>query len=364
MTAAPEGVELLTNPPYPPGAQIAVETTTAPAVKTGKPPAASEPRRRIKAVHAETVALSTDLDVSTVLQRVGRACVEHLVRNEDAALSGSAEGIHQMRVAVRRLRAIQSAFGPLLPKRHRRRASAGLRWFADILGEARNLDVFAETLLEPARAALPAASEFERLARAVAERRKAAQAAVTEAILSPHYTGAVLDLLRWFDARGWEAEGETDELRQPIGVVAPVLLERRRYKAKKRAKHFAKQSAPARHQLRIALKKLRYTAEALGSLYDPPAVEIFVHRLKKLQDDLGDANDLQVGRHIVAALARSQAEAPSDTEARDGLGAGATGIALAGRRVLAWHRRRLAGNESATAHQLLQLIETEPFWRT
>lgn len=346
----------------PEGAPIAVETTTAPAVNNGEPPVRAKPRRRMKAVHAEPLHLSADLDVSAALQRIGRACVEHMIRNEEAALTGNAEGIHQMRVAVRRLRAVQSAFAPLLARRHRRRASDGLRWFADILGEARNLDVFSDTLLEPARAALPPASEFERLARGVAARRQAAHAAAVEAILSPRYTGAVLDLLRWFDRRGWEAGEDTEELRQPISDVAPVLLERCRYKVKRRAGHFARQSPHARHRLRIALKKLRYTTEALAPLYDHDDTHIFVQRLKRLQDDLGSANDLHVGQTIVTALARAAA---TPTAAAAGVPQrGSTGIALAGRRVLAWHKRRLAANAAQVRQDLEELLETRPFWRT
>ena len=53
----------------------------------------------------------------------------------------------------------------------RRSASNELRWIAEALSEARNLDVFASSVLAPARAALPAASEFERLAMAIDRRR-------------------------------------------------------------------------------------------------------------------------------------------------------------------------------------------------
>jgi CHAD domain-containing protein len=107
-----------------------------------------------------------------------------LVRNEESALFGNAEGIHQMRVAERRLRAIPSAFAPVLPKKARRWASSELRWLADVLGEARNIDVFSASLLQPPRASLPGTSGIKRLAIATGNRRKAAHAAVTEAISS------------------------------------------------------------------------------------------------------------------------------------------------------------------------------------
>ncbi|HYM74313.1 MAG TPA: CHAD domain-containing protein [Stellaceae bacterium] len=327
------------------------------------------PGRAAHAVHAKPPGLAPGLSVNAALQRIGRACLLHLVRNENGALAGDAEAIHQMRVAVRRLRAALSAAAPLLPKKQRRWAADELRWFADTLGEVRNLDVFLGTLLPSAREDMPQASEFERLALAVGRRRQAAQEAAVAAILSPRYTSAVLDLLRWFDGCGWGAEAEAEALDQPIDEVAPLLLERCRRQVRRRAKHFARQTPAQRHRLRIALKKLRYAVEAFGELYDRAEIHLFVQRLKRLQDELGDANDLRIGRAIVAALVKPPLAKPLLTKpslakpALSGPRKGATGIALAGRRLIAWHKRHLAENEEGLRHHLREMIETEPFWR-
>jgi CHAD domain-containing protein len=299
-------------------------------------------------VHAAPLDLHPELSAEAALQRIGRACLDHMLRNEDAALAGDPEGIHQMRVAVRRLRAILSTFAPLLPRDQRRWASDELRWLADSLGETRNLDVFAADLLRPAREALPPASEFERLAAAVERRRCAAHKDAVKAISSTRYTEAVLALLRWFDGCEWRAEGDAARLGQPVGQIAPLLLERCRRQALKRARHFADQSPAKRHRLRIALKKLRYAVELLGSLYDPADTKQFTQRLKRLQEDLGAINDVRVGRAIVASLARP--------------GAKETGIAHAGRRILAWHKRRLAHNEPRLREHLDELVKADRFW--
>jgi CHAD domain-containing protein len=306
---------------------------------------AASKSRTGKPVHAKPLRLCPELSGEAVLQRVGRACLEHLLRNKESALSGDTEGIHQMRVAVRRLRAILSAFAPALPKKARRWASSELRWFADVLGEARNIDVFSASLLQPARAALPRTGGFKRLAMATRSRRKAAHAAVVEAINSTRYKESVLAMLRWFDEREWHARGELDELQRPIGELAPILLDRCRHQAKKHGKHFARQSAKQRHLLRIALKKFRYAAELLGSLYDPAETQHFVKRLVRLQDDLGDINDVRVGRDIVAMETGRNA-----------------GMNHAGHRVLAWHKRRLADVEPQLRDHLHKLLKAEPFW--
>ena len=101
--------------------------------------------------------------------------------------------------------------------------------------------------------------------------------------------------------------------------------------------------------MRIALKKLRYGAELLASLYENRAVERFVKRLKRLQDDLGQANDIRVGHDILAGLTRS--------------GAGNGAIAQAGQRVLDWHQHRLVHREPKLRKHLRRLFDTEPFWR-
>jgi inorganic triphosphatase YgiF len=299
-----------------------------------------------KAAHAEPVELHAGLTGDAVLRRVGRTSLDQLMRNEDAVIAGDPEGIHQMRVAVRRLRAILSSFAPLLPDAQGRWASRELRWFGDVLGDARNLDVFADGLLRPALEALPAASEFGRLAQATGRRRRKAHAAVIGSISSTHYTETLLALLRWLDGGDWHLAA-AEALHEPIELLAPVLLDRCRAQAQKRAKHFARQSAKKRHKLRIALKKFRYAAELFAPLYSPAEAKVFIQRLKRLQDDLGDANDVRVARDIVDSLAP---------------GRRSTGIVHAGHRVLAWHKHRLAKNEPQLHQHLDELLAAAPFW--
>ncbi len=302
----------------------------------------------VAAVHAAPVDLQAELSGEAALRRIGQAGLGHLLDNEAAVVAGDAEGVHQMRVAVRRLRAVLSTFAPVLPEPSRRWASNRLRWFGSMLGDARNLDVFVTDLLPPARAALPEASEFERLSRAAERHRQAAHAAAAKAIASSHYTEGVLTLMRWFDGDDWRG-GADGALREPIAALAPMLLDRCRAKTEKRARHFAGQSAERRHRLRIALKKLRYAAELFAGIHDLDAAKLFIQRLKKLQDDLGDANDVSTARDIVDELAPG--------------GKRVTGVAHAGRRVIKWHEHRVAENEPELRRHLEQLLDAEPFWQ-
>src|SRR5947209_3540460 len=69
------------------------------------------------AVHAEPLVLDPEMTVEAALQKIGRSCLAQLLRNEPAVLSARPEGVHQMRVAVRRLRSAVSSLKRFAPQR-------------------------------------------------------------------------------------------------------------------------------------------------------------------------------------------------------------------------------------------------------
>ncbi len=222
-----------------------------------------------------------------------------------------------------------------MPAEQRRALSDEARWLADALGAAASSDIVDPVALEA-------------LTAAVEERRLAAYTKATRAVRSRRYTGLLLRLLRWFETCAWRRAAAADALDQPIDWLAAAVLGRRRRAVKRRSKGLARQSAQQRHRLRIALKKLRYASEVLANLYSPAAVESFTERLKRLQDDLGDANDVRVGRDIVADLAKRSEHG--------------TAVAEAGNAVLDWHERRLARRERKLKKHLDRLLDAERFW--
>lgn len=311
---------------------------------------AASPDASVDAAHFGGVEIHPGDRGEAVLQAVGRACIAQLLGNEAAALAGDGEGIHQMRVALRRMRAILSAFGMLIPKRRHAVIDAELHWLTRSLSAARNLDVFAGLLAGPAKKSVPDAVALARLGKRTGRRRRAAHAVARKAIRSPRYTALLLTLMRWFDGKLWRgaAGEEIDErLFWPVETLAPVLLDRRCRRVKKRSRGFARQSPAQRHSLRIALKKLRYTAELFAPLYGASETGRFIQALKRLQDGLGDANDLETGRHLVGQLAAGRRSSAAE----------------AGHRVLAWHTRRLARNEPLLHEHLRQLTGGPRFWR-
>jgi inorganic triphosphatase YgiF len=300
-------------------------------------------------VHAPPVVLDPMMSVDATLQEIGRACLAHLLRNEAAALEKQPEGVHQMRVAVRRMRSAISSFKKLLPAADRRWISCELGWFVDVLGSARNLDVFAAELLPPARAALREPG-IEDLAAALDKARRAAYERVEQAIHSERHAAGMLRLSHWFEARTWSKRGTEPSplLSSSIGELAPHLLDRRWHELRKRSKGFGRSTARQRHKLRIAAKKLRYAIELLESLFDQAELQAFVKHLKRLQDDLGYANDVRVAHDLLPDLSYQ--------------GASSSAVGSAGAQVLEWHESGLSRDERKLRKRLRQLNRAAPFW--
>ena len=96
--------------------------------------------------HPDTVAGTSSAEA---FQRIGRACLRQVADNEHAVRVGDAEGVHQMRVGLRRLRAAISLFSSLLEDRQTSAIKHELKWLTSELGPARELDVFIRHALHP-----------------------------------------------------------------------------------------------------------------------------------------------------------------------------------------------------------------------
>ncbi len=113
----------------------------------GKPPAWCK---------AEAVALAPKATVDAAIGRILRACVQHWCANEAAALDGrDPEGVHQLRVALRRLRSAVSVFGHLIHPERRSWLTDEARRILGSLGPARDWDVFLTESLPPMLATRP-----------------------------------------------------------------------------------------------------------------------------------------------------------------------------------------------------------------
>src|SRR5262249_2093424 len=100
----------------------------------------------IKAAH---VVLAPRISCQAAFRIIARSCLRQLIANQPATLRGDAEGLHQMRVALRRLRAVISLFGDMLGDRQTDAMKHKFKWITGELGPAREIDVFINRVLMP-----------------------------------------------------------------------------------------------------------------------------------------------------------------------------------------------------------------------
>ncbi len=223
-----------------------------------------------------------------------------LANEPGTRLGEDIEGLHDMRVAARRLRAAMSAFRPFLgPRVERSREQLG--WVAAALGEVRDLDVQLERMTEWRAAAVPgqeaALDAVEALLKA---RRQAARTRMLAVLNSRRYDILVerfASLLR----RGSPRNAVIG--REPILQIAPGLLEKRYRRLRRLGDAITPASPPeAYHSLRIEAKKVRYALEFVGPIYGKPATD-FAGRLTALQDLLGLHQDADVAVEMLREMA-------------------------------------------------------------
>lgn len=217
------------------------------------------------------------------------------------------EALHDMRVAIRRLRAAMQAFRPALsPRIETMRVELG--WVARALGEVRDLDVQLERLAEWRESFDHAAiADLEAVLQA---RRGAARKRMLAALDSRRYD-LLVDrfggILRRGPARSF-APGRT-----PILAAAPALIEKRYRQLRKRGDAIHKGSPAADyHMLRIDGKKLRYALEFVGPIYGDRATT-FAGRVTSLQDLLGLHQDADVAQDMLREMANSTRRLPPST---------------------------------------------------
>jgi inorganic triphosphatase YgiF len=257
-------------------------------------------------VKAAPPALADDAPVSDAFASLCWDSLRQMHANEEGVLKGEdPEYLHQMRVGLRRLRSAFSAFSRALPVTARDRVTAELRWLGARLGPARDWDVFTIETLPAVRHAMPSVEAFGALAAEVARRRAVAQREVRRTLRSRRYQRAMLIVACWLSAQAWRAEADAEQhalLGSPVRAYAQTELERRYERVRKRGRKLDQLDAAGRHELRIAIKKLRYSVEFFASMFDAEAARALRSRLARLQDILGTMNDAATLQRLMADL--------------------------------------------------------------
>ena len=212
------------------------------------------------------------------------------------------EFLHDFRVAVRRTRSCLSQVPGVLRGEVTRRFADEFAWLGKLTGPGRDLDVFLLKLADYG-AELPESTRRD-LAPFVARlrrRRRAAQRRQIQGLDSERYRRLKRD---WRALVGTDADESAPNAARPIGEVATERIRRAYVRVRKRGRSLNTQTAAETiHRLRVDCKKLRYLLVFFRRLFEEDQVRSVVRSLKRLQDDLGDYNDLRVQQRELTGMA-------------------------------------------------------------
>jgi triphosphatase len=215
------------------------------------------------------------------------------------------EPVHEMRVAVRRLRSAIALFRPAVACPAVDACAAGLKALADRLGPARDWDVFvAETAASVAKV-LPGDASLRRLRAAAERRRRQAYAALRDWLGGVEFRHLGLALAGLAGGRAWQTAldpRQAETLGLSLEAFASRTLARRLHRLAAAGEAIEHLDPEALHAIRLRAKRMRYVAEVFAPLYPGKATRRFMGRLARLQDRLGRLNDSSVADALLAEM--------------------------------------------------------------
>jgi inorganic triphosphatase YgiF len=332
-------------------AQQAVRVETRSKAARGYALASDRSRCAVKAGRLE---IDPNITGDDALAGIIRHCIGHMIANEACVAAGvDPEGIHQMRVALRRLRSALVLFRSFVPAEQYDWLNTEVKWLAGTLGNARDWDAYTAALLAPVRSSLPDAPELQALAVTVETARRTSYKVTQDAVGSTRYTILLLRMQAWLEARAWRNQDVSKEavaLFRPVTDLAGKLLSKRHRSVCKRGHRFEALAHEERHEVRKELKKLRYAVEFFQNLYAGKRLKRYLERLEALQEDLGHLNDVATARVLTERLKKENPKGSSDWRIGCGI-------------VMGWHTQAAGILEPRLIEHWQDFSATKPFWK-
>jgi CHAD domain-containing protein len=224
-----------------------------------------------------------------------------------AAASGreGPEPVHQMRVAVRRLRSAIKVFRRGVRSAAVDAADADLKALAAKLAPTRDWDVFVTETVAAVVAAFPTEQRLQRLVAATERRRRVCHEELRGFLGSVEFRRLGIELACLAAGQDWQAMLDDDtqaEIAASLEDFAARVLDRRLKRLTQVDDGLADMEPAALHEIRLHAKRLRYAAEIFVPLYPGKVTQRFLRGLSRLQDRLGSLNDAAVAAHLFGEL--------------------------------------------------------------
>jgi CHAD domain-containing protein len=244
--------------------------------------------------------LADEPAAGAVIQAALARSVTRLLLHLPAARVGQdIEGVHQARVATRRLRSDLHTFRPLLDEPWARRLQQDLRWLADDLGRVRDADVLLDRLRATINKHPELSTDGAQGVLKALERQRSGDNRTLRRHLDQRRADHLLDQL----VQAAQDPTIRPEADAPARDTLPTLVDTRWRRLQRAVEALGPEpEIEALHRVRILAKRTRYASEAVVPAVGQPARRL-AKAMAGLQDELGELNDAAVAEEWLAELA-------------------------------------------------------------
>jgi CHAD domain-containing protein len=232
------------------------------------------------------------LDCATAFQKMTLDFVAAIKAHHSSACAGDAEAVHQIRVAITRLRAAVAFFAPIVVDAEWPRLRKEIAWLNGPLGAARDSDVVVEWARRKRNRAWTErmvggqldqnqVRDHRRLVRSLRSNR-------TQRLLS--------NMARWIRYGRWLERYKRSKGIETLQSYCVREFNRWHERLIRKGRKLKSLGASRRHRLRIRVKRFRYMLEALTetvALWGRSRLHHLHRASKRLQRALGDLRDLE-----------------------------------------------------------------------
>jgi CHAD domain-containing protein len=236
-------------------------------------------------------ATATGHNCATVFQAIGLGSVAAIKTHLGRACAGDAEAVHQIRVAITRLRAAVAFFAPVVVDTEWPRLKKEIGWLNGPLGSARDGDV----VVEYAGRKHYQAWAQHRLGKDLERQQMQDRRHLVRCLRSVRTQRLLAGLVRWIRRGSWLERYRRSEDRETLRTYCVRELDRWHKRLIRKGRRLKTLGESPRHRLRIKAKRFRYILEALRETDALPKRGEWrrLHRpAKQLQRTLGDLRDL------------------------------------------------------------------------
>lgn len=259
------------------------------------------PIKSVKVVNPVGLNIKAKKNVKVAVEIIMRSGLNQIIDAYDYFFENpnDREGVHQVRVRIRKFRALLAFFRPLFEEEKYQKQQQVLKKLGQQFGEVRQLDVLIEEVEIIEKDNVIAMSEFKQIKLYLAQKREKAYEILINELKTDQFAQELLDIWIWKLNQPWDQKSSVLDMSLALYTKKQMAIWIK--KINKEINHLDIRQQQEIHKVRIKSKKLRYVIEQLSTILDRKTRRS-IKQFEKIQDDLGYVHDVFANKRLLEQL--------------------------------------------------------------